>query len=297
MLQDPRAKGAVEHFFSQWTGAERLAITTKSASAFPSFSSGVKRAMTAELPAFLEHVLWKGDASLHTLLTAPVAFVDTELAALYGVAAPATGGFVTLPDAQRRSGLLTQAGFLSVQGHPDQTSPVLRGKFVRAMLLCQPPPPPPPDIDISLPPLSEGATARDRLAIHLSAGTSCNGCHSLMDPIGLAFESFDAIGRHRTLDGSAMLDTSGEITGTDDPALGGRFADVRELGEKLASSQTVRACLAKQWFRFASGRAEADADACSVEGMATAFASGDVRELMVASTQTDAFWFRSPITP
>jgi hypothetical protein len=297
MLTDPRARDAVAHFFEQWSGVERLSVVTKSAAAFPAFSSDVKLAMAAELPAFVEHVVWEGDASLRALLTSPVAYVNAALAPLYGVSAPATPGFVSLPQAQRRSGLLTQAGFLSVQGHPDQTSPVLRGKFVRAMLLCQPPPPPPPDVDISLPSLAEGATARERLASHLAVGTSCNGCHSLMDPIGLAFESYDAIGRYRERDGNAVLDTSGEVTGVNDAALGGKFADVRELAEKLADSQTVRACLGKQWFRFSSGRSEVEVDACSLDALTTAFATGDVRELIVASTQTDTFWFRSPIVP
>jgi hypothetical protein len=113
----------------------------------------------------------------------------------------------------------------------------------------------------------------------------------------LAFESYDAIGRYREREGDAVLDTSGEIAGATDPALAGKFADVRELAEKLAASQEVRECLARQWFRFASGRTEVGVDVCSVEGLAAAFATGDVRELIVASTLTDAFWFRSPIAP
>lgn len=297
MLMDARASGAIAHFFEQWTGVARLAVTSKSASLLPNFSNGVKQAMAAELPAFVQHVLWDGDASLRSLLTSPVAFVNADLAPLYGVTAPATPTFVDLPAAQRRAGLLTQAGFLAVQGHPDQTSPVLRGKFVRAMLLCQPPPPPPPDVDISLPPLTDGATARSRLASHLAAGSSCNGCHALMDPIGLAFESFDAVGRFRTTDGNTTLDTSGEISGVDDAALQGRFADTRELAEKLAESATVRACLSRQWFRFASGRTEVDADSCSLDAMSQDFADGNVLSLIVASTQQDTFWFRSPIVP
>ena len=130
---------------------------------------------------------------------------------------------------------MTQAGFLSVQGHPDQTSPVLRGKFVRSMLLCHPPAPPPPDVDISLPPMDAGVTARERMAQHLAAGTSCNACHSLMDPIGLAFESFDAMGRYRDSEGGQPLDVSGEITGAPDAALAGPFNGVRELAAKLAA--------------------------------------------------------------
>jgi hypothetical protein len=297
MLADPRAERAISHFFQQWTGAQRLAITTKSPDAFPEFTAEVKEAMAAELPAFVQRVLGAGDGTLRTLLTEPVAYVNAALAPFYGVTAPSAPGFVTLPLEQGRSGILTQAGLLSVQGHPDQTSPVLRGKFVRSMLLCEPPPMAPMDVDITVPEVTEGATARDRLALHLSAGSSCSGCHQLMDPIGLAFESFDAVGRYRTQENGVTLDTSGEVTGTGDAALAGRFANVRELGEKLAESAKVKTCLATQWFRFASGRSEGDADTCSLGALSTAFASGDVRELIVESTQTDAFLFRSPNLP
>jgi hypothetical protein len=303
MLAQPKARAAIAGFFEQWTGARRLDITTKSATSFPLFSPGLRAAMAGELSAFVEHVLWSGDHRLESLLTASVGFVDAPLAALYGVPAPASSSQglvrVDLPAAQGRAGILTQAGFLSVQSHPDQTSPVLRGKFVRSMLLCQPPPAPPPDLDISLPPLEQGSTARERLAGHLAAGASCNGCHSLMDPIGLAFEGFDAIGGFRESEGGRALDLSGEIAGATDPSLTGAFVGVREMAQKLASSSQVRACMTTQWFRFAAGRSEAEADACSLGTLQDAFASsgGDVLELIVATTQTDAFWFRSPVTP
>jgi Protein of unknown function (DUF1592)/Protein of unknown function (DUF1588)/Protein of unknown function (DUF1587)/Protein of unknown function (DUF1595)/Protein of unknown function (DUF1585) len=302
MLAEPRARAAVSSFFEQWTGSRRLQVTTKSPTAFPEFTLELGSAMAAELPAFVEHVLWSGDRSLKTLLTAPVAFVNGPLAAAYGVAAPASSGTglqrVDLPVAQDRSGILTQAGFLSVQAHPDQTSPVLRGKFVRSMLLCQPPSPPPPDIDITIPDVAEAATARERLSGHLAAGASCSGCHSLMDPIGLAFEHFDAMGRYRDTEGGAALDVSGEITGTNDASLAGSFVGVRAMAEKLAASGQVRACMATQWFRYAAGRSEAEADECSLTVMRDSFnsSSGDLLELIVATTQTDAFWFRSPIT-
>jgi hypothetical protein len=303
MLAEPKARAAIASFFEQWTGARRLEITTKSATAFPMFSPDVRSAMAAELPAFVEHVLWSGDHRLESLLTAPIAFVNAPLAAVYGVPAPASSSQglvqVELPTQQGRAGILTQAGFLSVQGHPDQTSPVLRGKFVRSMLLCQPPSPPPPDLDISLPPLDQGTTARERLAGHLAAGASCNGCHSLMDPIGLAFEGFDAIGRFRESEGGRALDLSGEIAAATDPSLDGSFVGVREMAQKLANSSQVRACLTTQWFRFAAGRSEAQADECSLTTLRDTFASsgGDLLELIVATTQTDAFWFRSPVIP
>lgn len=304
MLTSPKARVAVSNFVSQWTGARRLDITTKDAALFPEFTTEARAAMAAELSAFVDHVMWEGDHTLTSLLTAPIGFVNESLAPIYGVSVPLGGSGalqrVDLPPEQGRAGLLTQAGFLSVQGHPDQTSPVLRGKFVRSMLLCQPPPPPPPDADISPPDVGAGLTARDRAATHLDAGGGCYNCHQLMDPIGLAFESFDAIGRHRLTEGAQTIDVTGEVVNTTDAALAGEFHGVRELAEKLAQSSTVRDCVATQWFRFASGRLEAEReDACSLGTLQQAFdaSGGDLQELVVAITQTDAFLHRPPIQP
>lgn len=298
LLAAPKARRAVSNFFEQWTGARRLAITSKNSALFPMFSNALREAMAKELPAFVEDLLWHGDGRLSTLLTAPVAFVSGPLAQVYGVDSPGSSDGVplkvTLPANQRRSGILTQAGFMTVQGHPDQTSPVLRGKFVRAMLLCQPPPPPPADVDISLPTVEEGATARIRFAAHESAGASCGGCHKLMDPIGLTFEHFDAVGQYREQDNGQAIDVSGEILGAADASLSGPFDGPAELGKKLANSQQVRACVATQWFRFAAGRSEGSADACSLAALQQSFdaADGNLVDLIVATTQTDAFRFR-----
>jgi len=304
LLAAPKARAGIGSFFEQWTSTRRLSITTKNMTTFPAFSTALRDAMAKELPAFVNDVLWGGDGRLSTLLTAPVAFVSGPLAQLYGVSQvpPSTDGKpvkVDLPANQQRAGILTQAGFLSVQGHPDQTSPVLRGKFVRSMLLCKPPPPPPNDVDISLPSIDEGATARIRFGAHESAGRSCATCHKLMDPIGLTFEHFDAIGQYREQDNGQPIDVSGEILEAKDDTLSGAFNGPAELAAKLANSEQVRACVATQWFRFASGRSEAEADGCSLATMQRAFtaADGNIVDLIVATTQTDAFGYRPLVTP
>jgi hypothetical protein len=158
------------------------------------------------------------------------------------VTAPAGAGLqlVNLPEAQGRSGILTQAGVLSVLAHPEQTSPVLRGKMVRAKMLCAPPPRPPDDVDITPPEIDSNTTARERLSAHLTAGKGCDGCHVLMDPIGFAFENFDALGQYRTTENGKAIDVSGEVMATTDPALQGKFMGVRGLAAKLAASEAVR---------------------------------------------------------
>jgi hypothetical protein len=303
MLASPKARAAVAHFFDQWAGTTRLDITSKAAQAFPAFNADVKAGMQKELPAFIEHVLWTGDHLLSTLFTSQSAFVTTALAPVYGVAAPAgadtTPALVALPMAQGRAGILTQPGFLSVQAHPDQTSPVLRGKFVRSMLLCDPPDPPPDDVNITVPSIDQGGTARERFSAHLTAGASCNGCHSGMDPIGLAFENFDAMGQYRTMENGKPIDVSGEILDTEDAALAGAFSGVLEMAQKLAGSSQVRDCMATQWFRFTVGRTEVQPDSCSLATLQTSFGAsgGDLHELIVGITQTDAFLYRAPVTP
>jgi hypothetical protein len=303
MLASPKARAAVGHFFNQWAGTTRLDIVTKASTTFPAFTPAVKAGMQKELPAFVEHVIWSGDHLLSTLFTSQSTFVTTELAAVYGVDAPAGSDvaptLVTLPAAQGRAGILTQPGFLSVQAHPDQTSPVLRGKFVRSMLLCDPPDPPPDDVNITVPSIDQGGTARERFSAHLTAGASCNGCHTGMDPIGFAFENFDAMGQYRTMENGKPIDVSGEIFDSEDPALAGPFVGVREMAEKLAASGQVRDCMATQWFRFTVGRTEVQPDSCSLATLQSTFsaANGDLNELIVGITQTDAFLYRAPVTP
>jgi hypothetical protein len=302
MFQDAKARPAIIDFYDQWVGTSRLNIITKSTTLFPSYASDVRDAMTKELPAFVEYVLWSGDRTLKTLLTSPLAFITAPLAPIYGVSMPknddGTPQMVMTRPEQNRAGILTQAAVMAVQAHPDQTSPVLRGKFVRTNLLCQPPPPPPPDVNTTPPDASAGGTARERFGGHLTAGTSCMGCHVLMDPIGLAFENYDAIGQYRTTEAGEKIDASGMIAGASEPALMGNFDGVKPLAGMLAASAQVRDCVATQWFRYAAGRSEGDDDACSLSTLQGTFAGsgGDLVELVVAMTQTDAFRYRAPIT-
>ncbi len=299
MLASPKARVSLNNFLAQWSGVHKLEIMTKNTSLFPNFSSDVREAMQRELPAFVDYLFDTNDVSLNHLFTANVAFVSGPLASIYGVEVPRGSATdvvqITPPPSQGRSGLLTQAGFLAVQGHPDQTSPVLRGKFVQSNLLCNPVPPPPDDLDISVPEITSGPTARSRAALHRDAGSSCNVCHRLMDPIGLAFEFFDAIGQHRETENGVNIDVSGEILGTTEPVLQGEFQGVRALANKLVNSEAVKNCVANHMFRFAAGRFEEGGDNCSIGSMQERFVSneGDLIELMVAMTQTDVFLYRS----
>lgn len=290
MLASEKAKPAVNEFFRQWFGLSRLDITTKGA-AFPLWSEDMRAAMRSEADAVLEHVVFGENSTLNALLTEPMGLPTGPLADLYGVPA---GNTVTALPAEQRSGVLTMPAFLAVQAHPDQTSPVLRGKFVRSQLLCQPPDPPPPDLDITPPDPNAGGTARARFSAH-SEDLGCAGCHQMMDPIGFTFESFDAVGQYRTTDNGLELDLSGNLIATDTD---GPFVGVSELATRLAGSQQVQNCVAAQWYRFAVGRADEVGDTCSLQPLQQKFvdSQADLMELLVGMTQTESFLYRRALT-
>ncbi len=269
MLQDPKARRAVTEFYRQWLELTRLEVITKDVDAFPLWSEAMRGAMQAESQAVVEQVLFEEDASLERLLTAPLGLPSGPLAELYGV--PESSSVAMLPAAER-AGVLTLPGFLAVQAHPDQTAPVLRGKFVRTKLLCGEVQPPPDNVDISAPNPAEGGTARERFSAHAESG--CTSCHQLMDPIGYPFESYDSMGQFRTTDAGQEMDLSGEFVAT--KAIDGPFVGVHEMLSILAGSQEVSDCVAKQptpssW-RAWSGRAR-----CVPESRAARPSAGTAR--------------------
>jgi hypothetical protein len=294
MLKDTRAHRALSQFYNQWFGLGRLATATKDTSAYPDFNESLRSSMSEESRLFIDDVLWNGDAKLKTLLTAPYSFVDASLAKLYGVNAPTSGGFskVSLNQSQR-AGVMTQAAVLAAYARADESSPVKRGQWVRVRMLCQELPDPPANIP-QLPAPQAGISNRERFAMHTS-NAACSGCHNLIDGLGFGLEAYDGIGRFRTTDQGVAVDSRGTVTSTTD--IDGAYNGAIELATKLAQSTQVRDCAPTQWLRYTLGRSAETADACSAQQLKQAFATsdGDLRELMVALTQTDAFWhYRKP---
>ncbi len=291
MLTDAKAGDAIPEFHLQWLGIGELVGLDKDAALFPSFNPTLADAMAKETATFTDYVVRRGDGLMSTLFTAPFSFPEGPLFALYGVTQPA--GFV--PGTQvalnpgERSGILTQASVLTAHAHRDQTSPVHRGIMVRENMLCQPLDPPPLNVNTTPPAPTPATTTRERFEQH-EADPVCGGCHVLIDPIGLAFENYDAIGAYRATENGMVVDASGEIL-DGAPELDGGFVGAIELGQKLAASRTVADCMANQWFRFALGRMESADDACSMQAIHETFAASgnNVRSLLAAIVKSDAF--------
>jgi hypothetical protein len=193
----------------------------------------------------------------------------------------------------RPAGILTLRAPLAVLAKRNQTSPVLRGKFVREQLLCEHIDPPPADVNVMVPELDPNLTTRERFTQH-SVDERCAGCHVMMDPIGFGLENYDAVGNFRDNENGTAIDATGSIEQGEAADVAGPFNGPAELGERLAQSEAQKRCTVKNWFRYTNGRAETPADACELAALGERFAAQnhDVKELIVALTQTSAFLHR-----
>ena len=293
MMQDDKGKTMVRRFLEHWIHLPDLDNSAKDATRYPQWTStNLKASMKAQARAFFDDLLSNQGGKLGTLLTTNTVFVNKDLGSYYGL----TGGD-TFAAAQgtvgATAGVLTLPAFLTLMAKPSESSPIYRGKFVREQMLCQLLPAPPANIP-KPPDVTPGVSTRQRLAEHES-NVSCSGCHQLMDPIGLGFENYDSLGRYRAMEGSGRVDASGELFDTAE--IDGKFNGIAELGQRLAQSETVRQCMARQWFRFALARFEQSVDDCSMKGLVDTFeaAGFDLNALPRAIVLSDAFQYRHPV--
>jgi hypothetical protein len=309
MMADRRFRDTVASFHLQWLDLTELGAVEKRNKIYPLFTPDMRASMREETVRFADFVVREGDGLLDTLLTGRFSFVDGRLRELYGMpkvtaaAGPAgkSGGaadgwsrvdLTSMP----RAGLLTQASVMTKHAHWDQPSLVLRGKLIREQLLCTVLPPPPPDVNNTLPRFDPKVSARERFEDHRSE-VSCAKCHRLIDPLGVPFEGYDAIGAVRTMDGPNAVDPTSELSGTKQSD--GPVKDALELGRRLSTSQEVRDCVALQWFRYALGREDGPADAGSLALVRQVFKESGykVPALVAAIPATDSFRYQQPQLP
>ena len=214
MLADPKSEALATRFASQWFRLQDLEQIKPDALAYPAYDHLLSEAMRRETELFF-NALIKEDRPLTDLLTADFTFVNERLAEHYRIPNVAGSNFrrVQLTDPNRR-GILGQGSVLMLTSVADRTSPVLRGKWVMEVLLGSPPPPPPPNVptfDESN--ASDGGrllSVRERMEQHRKNPT-CNSCHRVIDPLGLALENFDVTGQWRIRDNGNPVDPSGDL--------------------------------------------------------------------------------------
>jgi hypothetical protein len=266
MLRAPQARDTMEAFFAELFRLQKLEGLAQMRSKYRRMTESLTAAMREETLKVIDEVVFAPGRDFREIFDARFTYVNGELARLYGLPAPAdekTFTRISLPAGSSRAGVLGQASFLALNAHGAAPSPTKRGKFIREALLCQPVPPPPPNVNTKLLRESDGklkGTTRQKLAAHRT-NPRCAGCHKAMDPVGLAFETFDAIGASRDKDNGLPIDPSGELDGR-------AFKDAGELGHLLRQSPRVGVCVARSLYRFALGHLESEGEEPLLEDLA-----------------------------
>jgi hypothetical protein len=289
LIADPKHARTLLDFHQQWL----LDVGTRTADLagivpFGGLTPEAIGGLSTGLASFLTSVYATGDGTLGALLTAPRAFVNPDLAAIYGVPAPTTAfGWVML-DPTERGGLFTQIQLLASFSFGSEDSPVFRGLSVYTKLLCG-----------LLPPVGLGGIADmptvGRTTRQIFESLSCAPCHTRFIPAGFAFGNYDGIGRFRTTDNGQPVDA----TGTFVTPLGSTltFANAIDLMRQLAALPETAVCTERQWTRYLLGRMEDPADLGSLERAyqkAAATPGFSLRDMLTSLVASKAYLWRRP---
>ncbi len=236
MLADPKAATFAQSFPQQWLQLRKVGMFAPDKVLYPDYDEYLEKSMIAETTGFFREVLQRND-SLREFLDSDWTMLNERLAGHYGIAGVHGEQMrrVALKPEDHRGGLLTHASILSLTSDGTRHRPVHRGVWVLESIVGKPPPPPPANVPaLGTPePKARKTTLREKLQLH-RADANCAACHQRIDPLGLAFDNFDAIGRWRTVetvrDGAGAdpkLDPSGELVD------GRKFADAVGLKRLL----------------------------------------------------------------
>jgi len=290
MLADARAKDGLANFHGQWSEIGDLVQIPKDMS-IKDYSPEVAQAMLDETNAFVAStLLGSGPGTLEKLLTSTTTMADSRLAKIYGATVSGTGPQQVQLDPKQRAGIFTLLGFLTAKADTADSHPVKRGDTIVRRTLCME-----FKVPENVPPVEEatpgGATTRERFSMH--GKMPCASCHVVIDPIGFAFEGFDAIGAFRTMEQGKKVDSSGTVQTPGGATL--TFNNAAELMAQMAKLPEVGDCMTTQWMRYMLGRMEVAGEAASKKVALEEFkkANFDVRELLVALTRTRTFTHRS----
>jgi hypothetical protein len=277
MVASPRFEQGTRAFFSDMFGYEQFRGLAKDQAIYPKFNSDIAHDAQEQTLRTLVDLLVTNRGDYRDIFSTRKTFINRGLGALYRVpiSSASVEGWApyTFPADAPRAGILSLAGFLMLDPtHEGRSSPTIRGKSVRELLLCQPVPQPPPNVNFAIVqdvanPLYK--TARQRLTVH-QENPACAGCHALTDPIGLSLENYDAIGNFRTHENDAPIDATGTFDGKP-------YTGLLGLSQRLRESPDVPACLVQRAFEYGTGRAAGGGDAAWLDYAISRFSADGYR--------------------
>lgn len=262
---------------------------------FPGFGEGVAEDLRQEAKHFIQDIVFQQDHGFTTLMTAPYTFANARVRGLYGldVAGANATDFVKVQlDPTQRAGLLTQIGFLAANGEQDTPNIIIRGVTIARKIMCAALPPPPKDVP-PLPPPRPNSTNRQRVEL-ATKESPCSGCHStIINPLGVAFEHLDGVGKYRAQDNGLPVDssTSYAVDGKSVP-----IAGAVDLANAIANSDQAHACYAQNMAEYLYGRVitRTTDNQLVQQGGWLSHDKESVQNLVVNLLATDAFLTRLP---
>jgi hypothetical protein len=255
MVQSPRFESGVRAFFADMLLFEKFDELAKDPVIYPYFNQDVLQALPEQTLRTITGHLLDRSGSYQALFTTTDTVMTRALGAMYQVPVRRSSGWEAYRFSAKddRAGLLGQAGFLALYSHSGRSSPTLRGRAIREVLMCQPVPNPPGNVNFTaVQDVTNKAmpTARTRLDAH-NTDPVCAGCHKITDPAGLALEKFDGIGAVRVQENGAEIDVAGVMDGK-------AFFGGLGLGQTLATSPDTTMCVASRALEYAAGRPTED---------------------------------------
>jgi hypothetical protein len=276
MLQSPRLEAGVRAFFADMLQFDLFDTLAKDAQIYPKWTVKVAQDAQEQTLRSIVDLLLTRRGDYRDLFTTRKTFLTPLLGSIYSVpvARSAETGqqAFEFPDGDARAGLHAQASFVALHSHEGLSSPTLRGKALRELLLCEPVPAPPGNVNFATAQDTHNPnfkTMRARLTAHRTDPT-CAGCHKLMDPMGLALENFDSDAGFRTAENGEPLDTSGELDGME-------FTDAAGLGRALHDNPATAPCFVRRLYSYATGRPAARHDMPWVRYLEKSFAADGYR--------------------
>jgi hypothetical protein len=294
MFDDGRTRASFAHFHEQMFALAEYEDLDKNPDAFPEWRRELGSMMRREVELFFESVVFDGDGTIGDLLTSTRAFVNDELADIYGVEGDFGDEFVEVElDPATRAGFLTRLGFLTRNATLTEPDPIHRGVFVNLEILCRPLSAV-PNLPDNL--MFVGNTNRERIESVTGPGTCAEACHGgIINPIGFSLEHYDAIGRYRAEDNGYPVDASSTYKFPDGRSL--TFENAIELSQLLAGEPDPHACYVGQLLEYMYG-SEVDETRFKLVSDMTDLSlaqNASIRELVASIVTSDSFRFR-PVT-
>ncbi len=259
LLSKEEAKRGLTKFVHGWLEVDNLFKKAKDPNVYD-LNDSMRQAMLDETGHFFLE-LFESGGTIGELYSADFTMLNQPLADFYGLGGVGGDGFTRVAlEGRRATGILGHGSFLTEHALPENSSPVQRGVTVRERLLCQDLPPVPENLDTNLEDPGAFATNRERYAQH-SANPVCANCHQSIDPVGFAFEEYDAFGRYREQEMGSPVDSTGELS----DVVGGPIAldGVQSLSDYLSISDEARSCFIRYLSYYAYGRDEWEQRECN----------------------------------